>query len=250
MPTNQQLGIYVHGEVVTQHPVHGGLIPVHGGLSPTHGSANATPAPANSTLPVITGTAQEGQTLTLTRGTYTNTPTSFTQQWKRGGVAISGATAMIYVLVAADVGTTITVTETATNAGGSASSTSAATATVTSNPYGPELGGDPGFDGLGWWALSAGATISGGKLNFAGNTSAYRNGLLTAGVVYRVVFTIDSISAGLVGVSCGGAGGTVRSAAGTYAQDITAGASGTFEIHTNGGSTTAVMDNVSIKQVL
>lgn len=41
MPTNQQLGIYVHGAVVTQSPVHGGLIPTHGGKSPVHGSPNA-----------------------------------------------------------------------------------------------------------------------------------------------------------------------------------------------------------------
>jgi len=90
-------------------------------------------APVFSAAPVITGTATEGQTLTTTTGTASNSPT-YALQWKRGGVAISGATATTYLLVAADVGTTITVTSTATNAGGSASSTSAATAVVAAAP--------------------------------------------------------------------------------------------------------------------
>lgn len=86
-------------------------------------------APTNTALPTITGTAQVGQTLTAANGTWTGSPT-FTRQWKKGGVNISGATSATYVPVEGDIGATITVTITGTNAGGSASATSAATAAV------------------------------------------------------------------------------------------------------------------------
>ncbi|MEF2551983.1 hypothetical protein VQ042_11530 [Aurantimonas sp. A2-1-M11] len=89
-------------------------------------------APTNSALPVISGTTAEGQTLTSTTGTWSGYPTpTYAYQWKRDGVAISGATASTYTLVAADVGTTITVTVTATNSEGSDTATSAGVGPVT-----------------------------------------------------------------------------------------------------------------------
>jgi hypothetical protein len=85
----------------------------------------------STALPAITGTAQVGQTLTVTNGTWTGSPTSYTRQWKAAGVAISGATATTYVPVAGDVGKTITCTVTAVKSGtASVSATSAATAAV------------------------------------------------------------------------------------------------------------------------
>lgn len=80
-------------------------------------------APVNTVAPVISGTATEGFTLTTTNGTWTESPT-FAYQWKRGGVAIGGATATTYLLVAADAGFSITCTVTATATGGSSSATS------------------------------------------------------------------------------------------------------------------------------
>ena len=94
--------------------------------------------PANSTVPTISGTAQVGQTLTATTGTWTNNPTSFTYQWNRAGTAISGATASSYVPVAADIGNTLTVSVVAANTGGSSPpATSAPTTVVTA--AGPTL---------------------------------------------------------------------------------------------------------------
>ena len=91
----------------------------------------ATGVPVNTVLPSITGTAQFGHTLTASDGTWTNSPTSYTQQWKRNGVAITGQTGLTYVLAAADVGTVITVSVVATNSIGSSTPvTSAGTATV------------------------------------------------------------------------------------------------------------------------
>jgi hypothetical protein len=92
----------------------------------------AATAPANTALPVISGTAAVGQTLTSTNGTWTGTPTpTYARQWKRNGSNIAGATSTAYLLGSADAGTTITVTVTATNTAGSANATSAATAEIT-----------------------------------------------------------------------------------------------------------------------
>lgn len=95
-------------------------------------SKHAVPAtPVNSVLPVISGTAQVGQTLTTTNGTWSNSPTSYTRQWKANGVAISGATGTTYVVQAGDVGKTITVTVNAVKVGTTPTAvTSAATAAV------------------------------------------------------------------------------------------------------------------------
>lgn len=85
-------------------------------------SGSLNPAPINTVLPVISGTMG---TLSATNGTWTNSPSSFAYQWKRNGVDIGGATASTYVIVTADIGTTLTVAVTATNASGSTQATSA-----------------------------------------------------------------------------------------------------------------------------
>lgn len=86
--------------------------------------------PVNTVAPAITGTPTSGQTLTVSNGTWTGSPTpTYTRQWRRNGVNISGATATTYLLVAGDVGAIITVVVTATNALGSV--------TKVSNSVGP-----------------------------------------------------------------------------------------------------------------
>ncbi len=90
----------------------------------------ALKVPVNSVLPAITGTTTEGETLTCSTGTWSNTPDAYAYQWNRSGVAIIGATAATRVLAVADVGATMTCTVTATNLGVSAVRTSAATAVV------------------------------------------------------------------------------------------------------------------------
>jgi hypothetical protein len=75
--------------------------------------------PVQTSPPVISGTATVGSTLTTTHGNWTYVPTSYTYQWRRGAVNISGATAATHVLVAADSGTNITMQLTAHNAAGS-----------------------------------------------------------------------------------------------------------------------------------
>lgn len=86
--------------------------------------------PVCSVLPEITGTKTEGQTLTCSTGTWSNTPDAYAYQWNRGGSPIIGATASTRVLSAADVGFTMTCTVTARNLGVSAVATSAATTAI------------------------------------------------------------------------------------------------------------------------
>ncbi len=94
-------------------------------------------APSNTGAPVISGTATQGNTLTVSNGTWTNSPTSYTYRWQdctaSGCANISGATSSSYTLQASDVGDTIDAVVTATNGGGSAAATSARTATVTAS---------------------------------------------------------------------------------------------------------------------
>ncbi len=102
------------------------------------GSVTLPPVPVNTLPPTITGTAQQGQTLAVSTGTWTNSPTSFAYFWEQcspGCTVITGATSSTYVLAAADVGATITATVTASNAGGgSLPAASAPTATVLPPP--------------------------------------------------------------------------------------------------------------------
>jgi hypothetical protein len=96
---------------------------VFGTMTPRDDTGNP---PVNIAAPVISGGKTEGDTLTASTGTWLGSPTSYTYVWKRNGVAIGGATAATYVLVAPDIHASITVTVTATNANGSDTATSAA----------------------------------------------------------------------------------------------------------------------------
>lgn len=80
-------------------------------------------APVNVTAPSIGGTAREGQTLTVQRGTWTNAPTDYDYQWLSCSSAdsctpIVGVTGSQYTVRYADVDRRIAVAVTATNAGG------------------------------------------------------------------------------------------------------------------------------------
>jgi predicted secreted protein len=88
-----------------------------------------TIGPYNTVLPAVTGTLDEGDTLTTTNGTWLGDATiTFARAWQRGNAndandpswdAISGETATTYVLAAADVGKYIRCRVTATNSVGS-----------------------------------------------------------------------------------------------------------------------------------
>jgi hypothetical protein len=95
-----------------------------GGSSTTSETSAPTAAvvapPGNLILPTITGTPQQGQVLTVTPGTWANTPTSIVDQWEDctslACTPIVGQTGNTYTLGPSDVGHTIQVAETAFNA--------------------------------------------------------------------------------------------------------------------------------------
>ena len=93
-------------------------------------------APSNTGLPVVSGTAQEGLTVTASSGSWSGTaPISFAYQWRRcdssGGACVDvGGNASSYVLAGADVGSRMRVVVTASNGAGSSTAVSSATAPV------------------------------------------------------------------------------------------------------------------------
>jgi hypothetical protein len=83
-----------------------------------------TGAPVDTSLPTISGTAEQGQTLTAHPGAWENSPTSSGLQWEdcnsagTGCLPIQGATGATYTLAVSDENNTIRVVETAGNASG------------------------------------------------------------------------------------------------------------------------------------
>lgn len=116
---------------------------------PANGAAAVAAVPKNKTLPTIVGTAESGQTLTATHGTWENNPTSFIYSWTRcdtsgnGCAAISGATAKIYTVTDADVGHTLRVAVAAHNSSGAGHATSAPTSVVSTSGCPPGTGAIP-----------------------------------------------------------------------------------------------------------
>jgi hypothetical protein len=106
------------------------------------------------------------------------------------------------------------------------------------------------------WTLNGAVSVSGGKGNYtaatAGNNLQWTgNGGasgLVIGRVYRVQFTIDSISAGALR-SFAGAGGVTRTTAGTYVDYITAATTELYIGVVGGTATTAVIDGIIVHDV-
>jgi hypothetical protein len=106
-------------------------------------------APSNTSPPTITGTLEQGRTLTVRTGTWTNSPSTFFYRWQRcsadgtGCGNIDKATQRTYTLRANDVDQTVRVVVTASNGDGQTSANSAATDVISSNAA-PEEHGQPG----------------------------------------------------------------------------------------------------------
>jgi hypothetical protein len=94
--------------------------------------------PSNTVAPTVSGTAQQGDALSASQGSWSGNPTSYSYQWQdcdasgSGCTSISTATSSTYTAQPQDVGDTLRVVVTARNAAGSASASSAATAAVQS----------------------------------------------------------------------------------------------------------------------
>lgn len=142
--------------------------------APRNGEAASKSAPANTATPTISGTPQEGATLTASNGTWDGSPTGYAYAWSRCNqngdscAAIAGAAAQTYKVQSADVGGTLRVTVTATNADGSTSATSAPTAVV-SSASAPGNAGAPTISG----STQVGSTLTAAKGSWTGNPTGY-----------------------------------------------------------------------------
>ena len=108
------------------------------GVTPSiAGDARTAVAPSNGSPPTISGTAQIGQSLSASSGSWSgDTPITFTYAWERcdtagsNCAAIGGATNNVYTVASADGGHTLRVAVTAHNASGTGTAESNQTATV------------------------------------------------------------------------------------------------------------------------
>ena len=134
--------VTIQPQIQTESPL--GTTGYSGGGAPVFlGSFNGYQGPINSLLgkPIAlsppTFTLSSG-VATASHGTYANGGTSYTQQWLRDGVAISGATGTSYTTVTADQGHALSFQETPTNAQGAGLvSTSASTQIVNPSAFVP-----------------------------------------------------------------------------------------------------------------
>jgi RHS repeat-associated protein len=122
-------------------------------------SAITARKPSNSALPAISGTPEDGQTLSASTGSWSGTPSlSYAYQWQRcdgSGEScsdVSGATGSTYNAGFEDLGSRLRVRVTATNVAGAAEAASTASAFVAPTPlaelgYASEFGEEGTGDG-------------------------------------------------------------------------------------------------------
>jgi hypothetical protein len=116
-----------------------------------HTATIAVLAPAKAKVPVITGTAEDGQVLTTSNGVWKGTPPlTFSYQWrscvKLVCTTIPGATGQTYRATTAELGQQLRVSVTAANSAGTATSSSYATAKILPGP--PVNTASPTISGL------------------------------------------------------------------------------------------------------
>lgn len=118
--------------------------------------------------------------------------------------------------------------------------------------YGPELFSDTTLDAPGDWNVSGGVAISGGEATFtaAANGSQISQAVLLDGVTYRFQYEIVSISNGGVQARAGFGIGAVNTAPGVYTEEITCITSTNAQFRSQLAPTDAIIDNVSVREVL
>jgi hypothetical protein len=114
-----------------------GLLTLTPGSALAMAARTAATPPANTSLPEISGTVQEGQTVTASNGSWSGTtPISYGYQWQRceaSGAScgsIGQATGQNYVVSSKDVNRTLRVQVTGTNSAGTSQALSAATGSI------------------------------------------------------------------------------------------------------------------------
>lgn len=205
-----------------------------------NGAGAAPPAPPppnappiNTLLPVISGTQQVGQTLSVTDGTWAGFPApTLTYQWRRAGNAIPGANASTYLLQTADAGLQVWCDVTGTNGSGAltvaSNALTIAPAPAVNTP--PVNTSSPVVSG----ATAIGSTLAASPGGWSGSPSpsfAYqwrRNGVDIAGATGSTYVTQPGDAS--ASISCRVTGTNIAGSASAVSNAITVAASG-------GGST-------------
>jgi subtilisin family serine protease len=191
------------------------------------GSGSTGAAPSSTGVPAISGSAQAGQTLTVSTGTWSGTtPITYASQWKRcdsSGAAcvdVAGTTGSTYTLASSDVGFTLRASVVATNAYGSATATSAATAVVAAAPAAAPTTATASFSGSlnkgqssRSYPLTVGTGVASAALSFTKASSLALTIRNAAGVVVgsasgaSVLSLIESLASGSYTYVVASAGG-------------------------------------------
>ena len=177
---------------------------------PGSGRAAGT-APVDTGTPTIAGAAQVGQALTVSKGSWDGSPTSYAYAWslcQAAGAtcnAIPGATAATYTVQPGDAAHTLRVAVTATNAGGSAQATSAPSAVVSgttapANTAAPSISGTP----------QVGSTLTASKGTWNGSPSSVAVAWSRCDSNGNSCAAIDGATSGTYKLEQADAGGTVR----------------------------------------
>lgn len=134
----------------------------------SNGVAVTEVAPVNSVAPVVSGSSTLGAVLTTTNGTWTGNSISYSYQWQRNTVNISGQTANTYTIVQADDAASVRCVVTATNSGGAVSANSNA---ITVDDFAiPVITGVPTISGT----TTEGQTLTASPASVAGNPTPTR----------------------------------------------------------------------------
>lgn len=168
-------------------------------ISPATLAVQQASGPVNTVLPVVSGVAAVGSTLTVGNGTWTSdSPISYTYQWQTCSVdgttctPITGETNAAYAVASDDLGNRLRAVVTATNSGGGTTVNTALTSVIVEASGGSTGGGSTGGG-------STGGGSTGGGSTGGGSTSSGGGGGGTGGALNLSVTGSESSSAPAVG---------------------------------------------------
>lgn len=182
----------------------------------------AVVGPVNTVAPAITGTANVGQTLTCSTGTWTGTGViSYAYQWRRAGLAISGATSSTYTLLLADDTLLVDCVVTATDDDGSRAATASGVTVTYAAPSAAGLLADQTYtQGSGDQTVNAATDFTGAT---GGTWSVTGTGASIDGTGTVTITTADLRSLSAVTVTYTNSGGSANSSFDVTVQEAASG---------------------------